>query len=117
MFIFILFCVFYRFIYIALCVLYYFIYIVLYVIVLLSFRLSLLTLPSSTPDVDCGRVPPMTRGEVFYLNESTFLGSHLTYTCNQNYKLIGDGHRVCERDSRWSGEAPKCEGKAVGKSC
>lgn len=59
--------------------------------------------------VDCGRVPPMTRGEVFYLNESTFLGSHLTYTCNQNYKLIGDGHRVCERDSRWSGEAPKCE--------
>ncbi|XP_071548908.1 P-selectin-like [Panulirus ornatus] len=59
--------------------------------------------------VDCGRVPTLSRGDVLYLNESTYLDSYMQYVCNNNYRLIGEDHRVCRRDSLWSGEAPKCE--------
>ncbi|KAK7078998.1 C-type lectin (CTL) or carbohydrate-recognition domain (CRD) [Halocaridina rubra] len=60
--------------------------------------------------VDCGRVPTLSRGEVMYLNESTFLDSHLRYACNANYRLTGDDFRVCHRNGLWSGSPPKCEG-------
>ncbi|XP_069194508.1 P-selectin isoform X2 [Procambarus clarkii] len=59
--------------------------------------------------VDCGRLPVMTRGDIVYLNDSTFLDSHLEYVCNTNFRLVGDNHRVCLQEGQWSGETPKCE--------
>ncbi|KAK8721900.1 hypothetical protein OTU49_012628 [Cherax quadricarinatus] len=59
--------------------------------------------------VDCGRVPTLPRGDVVYLNESTFLDSHLQYMCNTNYRLVGENRRVCSKDGLWSGDLPKCE--------
>ncbi|XP_042227899.1 sushi, von Willebrand factor type A, EGF and pentraxin domain-containing protein 1-like isoform X2 [Homarus americanus] len=59
--------------------------------------------------VDCGSVPTMSRGEVLYVNESTFLDTQLEYVCNPNFRLVGEKYRVCGRDSKWGGEQPKCE--------
>ncbi|XP_066954773.1 P-selectin [Macrobrachium rosenbergii] len=59
--------------------------------------------------VDCGRVPTLSRGEVIYVNESTYLDSQLRYACSANYRIVGDHVRNCMRDGLWSGTTPKCE--------
>ncbi|KAF2351791.1 C-type lectin-like, partial [Trinorchestia longiramus] len=61
--------------------------------------------------VDCGRVLPLVRGEVKYLNEgdASYLGSQVQHVCNLNYRLTGDEIRTCMKDGQWSGVAPRCE--------
>ncbi|CAG0889424.1 unnamed protein product [Darwinula stevensoni] len=59
--------------------------------------------------VDCGRIQPILKGTISYLNETTFLGSVVQYTCSRNYRLLGQSQRVCPRDGHWSGDAPTCE--------
>lgn len=65
--------------------------------------------PPTCTYVDCARVPTLSRGEVMYLNESTFLDSHIRYSCNANYRIVGDHERICLKDGLWSGISPKCE--------
>ena len=36
------------------------------------------------------------------------LGSRTTYACNRGFALKGDGNRVCQEDSTWSGVDPQC---------
>ena len=60
--------------------------------------------------IECGRVPTIFKGEVIYLNSTTYLNSQLEYSCSSGYKLIGSKTRVCNEESRWSGSSPKCEG-------
>ena len=36
-------------------------------------------------------------------------GSIVHYVCNQGYILVGQTHRYCQGDHRWSGSAPVCE--------
>ena len=36
------------------------------------------------------------------------LGSMTVYECGLGFVLVGDGNRVCQEDSSWSGEEPKC---------
>ena len=44
-------------------------------------------IPSPPPsDVDCGRVTALLRGSVSYDNDTTFLGSVVRHTCNENYR-------------------------------
>lgn len=59
--------------------------------------------------VDCGRVPPILKGEVSYENGTTFLGSHISHSCREGYHLTGMRLRTCAEDGRWSGTPPKCE--------
>ena len=60
-------------------------------------------------DVDCGRVPILLKGEVKYLNQSTYLGSMLQYLCSPGYRLTGLPLRQCAEEGKWTGSSPKCE--------
>ncbi|XP_046391090.1 sushi, von Willebrand factor type A, EGF and pentraxin domain-containing protein 1 [Ischnura elegans] len=76
-----------------------------------------------TPDceyVDCGKVPPILYGTVTYMNDTTHLGSKITYSCSRNYRLAAvtaggnrgdevDSTRTCQVNRQWSGVSPKCE--------
>ncbi|KAK8765822.1 hypothetical protein V5799_031578 [Amblyomma americanum] len=59
--------------------------------------------------VDCGRVPPILKGEVSYENGSTYLGSQIAHWCSAGYRLNGVRVRTCGLDGRWNGTPPKCE--------
>ncbi|XP_077497502.1 P-selectin-like [Amblyomma americanum] len=59
--------------------------------------------------VDCGRVPPILKGEVSYENGSTYLGSQIAHWCSVGYRLNGVRVRTCGLDGRWNGTPPKCE--------
>ncbi|KAG1682277.1 CUB and sushi domain-containing protein 2 [Nymphon striatum] len=58
--------------------------------------------------IDCGRISPIPRGELFYVNETTHLGSVLTYKCIKGYKLSHLSVRKCKQTGRWSNSTPKC---------
>ena len=64
--------------------------------------------------VECGRVQPILKGEVIYVNSTTYLSSEINYSCGTGYKLIGNKARTCQEDGRWSGVKPKCEGLSDG---
>ncbi|CAN8001467.1 unnamed protein product, partial [Ixodes hexagonus] len=63
--------------------------------------------------VDCGRVPPILKGEVRYENGTTFLGSRIVHGCSAGYRLTGVRVRTCGLEGRWSGTPPKCEGECL----
>lgn len=62
-------------------------------------------------DVECGRVQPIWKGEIIYVNLTTHLGSIINYSCGTGYRLVGDQARVCQENGKWSGNKAKCEGK------
>jgi hypothetical protein len=68
--------------------------------------------------IDCGRVQTILKGEVTYVNSTTYLGSQLMYSCSTGYRLVGTKTRICNDDSRWSGgNTPKCEGQTIDLLC
>ena len=52
---------------------------------------------------------PILKGEIIYVNSTTYLNSEINYSCGTGYKLIGNKARKCSEDGRWSGIKPKCE--------
>lgn len=60
-------------------------------------------------DVDCGRVPAILKGEVSYINGTTYLASQVAYECTPGNRLSGHRVRFCGPDGRWTGSSPKCE--------
>ena len=40
-------------------------------------------------------------------------GSVVEYSCMNRYHLVGNKSRTCLANSKWSGAAPKCEGKII----
>lgn len=66
-------------------------------------------------DVDCGKVLPVLNGAVNYANETTHLGSEITYSCTKNYRLNGVSRRYCLDNGQWSDATPKCEGNCFIK--
>ncbi|KAH9415308.1 C-type lectin (CTL) or carbohydrate-recognition domain (CRD) [Dermatophagoides pteronyssinus] len=59
--------------------------------------------------VECGRVQPIWKGEIIYVNLTTHLGSIINYSCGTGYRLVGDQARVCQENGKWSGNKAKCE--------
>ena len=54
----------------------------------------------------------LTNGMVSYSDPTLGVGSVATYTCNQNYVLVGDSrHSTCQSDGTWSSSGPFCAGK------
>lgn len=56
---------------------------------------------------------PILKGEITYVNSTTYLSSEINYSCGTGYKLIGNKIRTCQDDGRWSGHKPKCEGIVI----
>ncbi|KAI1288488.1 CUB and sushi domain-containing protein 3 [Halotydeus destructor] len=59
--------------------------------------------------IDCGRVQTILKGEVKYVNTTTYLDSVVQYSCTFGYQLTGSGTRSCQEDGKWTGSSPKCE--------
>lgn len=66
--------------------------------------------PSFCLVIECGRAQTILKGEVTYVNSTSYLNSQIMYSCSTGYKLIGTKTRTCNDDGRWSGTTPKCEG-------
>uniref|UniRef100_A0A1A9VUL7 Sushi, von Willebrand factor type A, EGF and pentraxin domain-containing protein 1 n=1 Tax=Glossina austeni TaxID=7395 RepID=A0A1A9VUL7_GLOAU len=57
--------------------------------------------------VDCGPLPQLEHGSVHMSEQRTSYGVQATYSCHENYTLIGNENRTCELDG-WSGKQPEC---------
>ncbi|XP_062584734.1 sushi, von Willebrand factor type A, EGF and pentraxin domain-containing protein 1-like isoform X2 [Saccostrea cucullata] len=56
--------------------------------------------------MSCGHPGTLYNG---YLNGSEFFqGKTVNYSCNEEYKLIGDSQRTCLSNKTWSGSLPTC---------
>ncbi|XP_058831094.1 sushi, von Willebrand factor type A, EGF and pentraxin domain-containing protein 1 [Topomyia yanbarensis] len=63
--------------------------------------------PPTCKYVDCGRLPSIDHGGIFLSEQRTSFGVKASYTCHENYTLIGNENRTCMADG-WSGTEPKC---------
>ena len=63
--------------------------------------------------MDCGTLTNPVNGQVNHTAGTTFEQT-ATYSCNTGYNLVGDGTRTCQATGVWSGNAPTCQGTAVG---
>ena len=55
----------------------------------------------------CGNPATINNGEVIISGLTP--GSNAIYLCNDHYQLIGNATVVCQSDSHWLGEVPKCK--------
>lgn len=46
-------------------------------------------------------------GSIKFTEERTTYGATATYTCHENYTLIGNENRTCQIDG-WTGKEPQC---------
>lgn len=58
-------------------------------------------------DIDCGDLPPFEHGAINFSEKRTTYGVQATYTCHENYTLIGNENRTCQIDG-WTGKQPQC---------
>lgn len=49
----------------------------------------------------------MEHGSIFLSEKRTTYGVQATYTCHENYTLIGNENRTCQIDG-WTGKQPQC---------
>ncbi|XP_054729921.1 sushi, von Willebrand factor type A, EGF and pentraxin domain-containing protein 1 [Anastrepha obliqua] len=59
--------------------------------------------------IDCGVITPIPYGSVKYTQNTTYVGSEVTFSCTQSHKLSGVPKRVCLESGVWSDASPKCE--------
>ena len=57
--------------------------------------------------VDCGNPGEINNGTVTFVN--TFVGSLVSYRCNDGFKLVGDSLHICSIDGSWTGVVPLCQ--------
>lgn len=59
--------------------------------------------------IDCGSLQPIPYGTFKYLQNTTFIGSEVAYSCSNSHKLQGKSKRKCMETGIWSDETPRCE--------
>jgi CUB/sushi domain-containing protein len=64
------------------------------------------TTVSVPDDKECPTLEDIPNGSVDMTGVT--VGSTATYTCNDNYQLMGASTRMCQPDGTWSGEEPMC---------
>lgn len=62
---------------------------------------------SQLTDVDCGPLPELKFGSIHLSEDRTSYGVVATYSCHENYTLIGNENRTCLQDG-WNGKQPEC---------
>ena len=66
-----------------------------------------LTFHSSHFAIDCGSLDDPDHGNVD-VSKTTF-GGTATYTCDPEYRLVGNSMRICANSREWTGQTPICE--------
>ncbi|CAD7078323.1 unnamed protein product [Hermetia illucens] len=59
--------------------------------------------------IDCGLLPPVPFATHKYVQNTTFIGSEVVFTCAATHKLSGVTKRTCLESGLWSDLPPKCE--------
>lgn len=59
--------------------------------------------------VDCGTLEAPADGSVVF--DATVFGNVATYSCSEDFALVGGANRTCNASGEWSGNPPTCEGK------
>lgn len=59
--------------------------------------------------IDCGPVLPVPYGSFKYIQNTTFIGSEVMYSCINSHRLQGVEKRRCLDGAAWSDESPRCE--------
>ncbi|KYO24771.1 hypothetical protein Y1Q_0016592 [Alligator mississippiensis] len=75
-----------------------------------NFTANLARLPESLGEKSCSIPEEPSNGRIIMTD--AFLGSAVTYSCNEGYRLIGKDQRRCEisdKTVRWSGDVPICQ--------
>lgn len=74
------------------------------------FTSRLFPFPTQHTVADCGGLSAPANGSVDLTN-GTIFGSKVTYACNtaDGYILVGNGERVCQANTSWSGSQPTCQ--------
>lgn len=62
----------------------------------------------------CPKPPEPLNGGVI-IPASTGVNSVVRYYCNPGFELIGRSERICESDSTWTGNEPRCEKGGSGR--
>lgn len=57
--------------------------------------------------MDCGQLAPVDHGSIILQENRSTFGAVATYTCHENYTLIGNENRTCNIDG-WTGKTPQC---------
>ena len=77
--------------------------VIIIIIYLIMFQIRLVTILSTgCPEPD---IP--TNGRV-NTSEGVAVGHTIYYSCVDGYELVGQGERICEASSEWSGDPPVC---------
>lgn len=59
--------------------------------------------------VDCGQPRQIPNGSHQLVNGTTNYLSIVSYTCNDNYTLVGTNSKmICSHNNRWTGKEPQC---------
>ena len=66
---------------------------------------------SAPLEVECGLLPNPFGGGV--TQDGVTFGSQATYSCGDEFTLIGDMIRICQANGQWSGSQPICRRKGA----
>ncbi|XP_053624020.1 CUB and sushi domain-containing protein 3 isoform X2 [Plodia interpunctella] len=59
--------------------------------------------------IECGFPAEIAHGSYALLNGSVSYLSHVQYSCEPGYEMVGRARLVCDIDERWNGPPPRCD--------
>lgn len=63
--------------------------------------------------IQCGYPADVPNGGYQLVNGSIGYLSHVVYTCEEGYEVVGRAQLTCDIDERWNGPPPRCEGSHI----
>lgn len=59
--------------------------------------------------IECGFPAEIAHGSYELINETVSYLSHVQYSCESGYEMVGRSRLVCDIDERWNGPPPRCD--------
>ncbi|XP_063837861.1 sushi, von Willebrand factor type A, EGF and pentraxin domain-containing protein 1 isoform X2 [Ostrinia nubilalis] len=59
--------------------------------------------------IECGYPADIQHGSYELINGSVSYLSHVQYSCDSGYEMVGRSRLVCDIDERWNGPPPRCD--------
>lgn len=59
--------------------------------------------------IECGFPAEIAHGSYDLINGSVSYLSHVQYSCDAGYEMVGRARLICDIDERWNGPPPRCE--------
>ncbi|XP_030030346.2 uncharacterized protein LOC115447445 isoform X1 [Manduca sexta] len=66
-------------------------------------------IPPVCKRIECGYPAEIAHGSYSLINGSVSYLSHVQYSCQAGYEMVGRSRLVCDIDERWNGPPPRCD--------